>query len=216
MTARIVRVPADEHAPEVEVGSGELVVCLVEPTPERARSVGDVLSSDEWARVERAVTGRRTEYVAVRGTLRRLLAPLLGVDPFDVPIVYGERGKPELDPRTGTDIAFNASHTEGLAAIALTRGRDVGVDVELRRPRPRLDLLMRGALTPEERGRLEELREDERLVAFLDLWCKKEAYAKLVGLGLGLRFREVAVDDVACAIEPLPLAPEYSGAVAAG
>jgi 4'-phosphopantetheinyl transferase len=132
-----------------------------------------------------------------------------------VPIVYGEYGKPALDDALGSDLHFNVSHTGGLAAIALARGREVGVDVELHRPRKRLDLLVRAALTPAERARFERLPQHRRLPAFLDAWSAKEAYSKLLGRGVGLGFDELELDSVRSSIARLPVGPLHSGALAA-
>ena len=49
-----------------------------------------------------------------------------------VGICAGENGKPRLVQRF-TDIRFNLSHTDGLALIAITRGREVGVSRARRR-----------------------------------------------------------------------------------
>jgi 4'-phosphopantetheinyl transferase len=194
---------------------GDVAVLLLDPSPERARMVGGALVDEELARAARARAGRGEKFTAVRGTLRIALARELGVAPREVPIVYGEHGKPALDAGLGSDVAFNVSHTGGLAAIVLARDREVGVDVELRRPRRRLALLARAALTPAEHARFERLPEPDRLVAFLDAWSAKEAYSKLLGRGLGLSFDQLELDAVRSAIVPLPVGPRHSGALAA-
>jgi 4'-phosphopantetheinyl transferase len=192
-----------------------VVVLLLDPSPERARSVGRALVEEERARAARARPGRGEKFTAVRGTLRIALGRELGLEPREVPIVYGEHGKPALDPALGSDLHFNVSHTGGLAAIALARGREVGVDVELHRPRQRLDLIARATLTDEEHARFAALPEAERLAAFLDSWSAKEAYSKLLGRGLGLSFGDLELDAVRPRIVRLPAGPRHSGAVAA-
>jgi 4'-phosphopantetheinyl transferase len=193
----------------------DVAVLLLEPSPERARMVGGALVDEEVARAARARPGRGEKFTAVRGTLRLALARELGIAPREVPIVYGEHGKPALDPALKSDVRFNVSHTGGLAAIALARGREVGVDVELHRPRRRLDLLARAALTPGELARFTRLPQPERLAAFLDAWSAKEAYSKLRGRGLGLSFDELELDAVRDAIVQLPVGSRHSGALAA-
>jgi 4'-phosphopantetheinyl transferase len=194
---------------------GGIVVLLLDPSPERAHTVGGALVEEEAARAARVRPGREAKFTAVRGTLRIALSHELGLAPREVPIVYGEHGKPALDSALRSDVHFNVSHTGGLAAIALARGREVGVDVELHRPRRRLDLLARAALTPAERARFERLPERERLAAFLDAWSAKEAYSKLLGRGIGLSFGRLELDAVRSSIARLPVGPRHRGALAA-
>ena len=192
----------------------DVKVLLLDPSPERARAVGGALVDEETARAARVRPGRAAKFRAVRGTLRMVLARELGLAPREVPIVYGEHGKPALDPALGSDVRFNVAHTGGLAAIALARGREVGVDVELHRPRRRLGLLARATLTPAELARFELLPEADRLPAFLDAWSAKEAYSKLLGRGLGLSFRRLELDAVRSSVVRLPVGPRHSGALA--
>jgi 4'-phosphopantetheinyl transferase len=105
----------------------------------------------------------------------------------------------------------------------------VGVDVELRRPRRRLELLARASLSPAEKEWFARLPAPDRLAAFLDLWSAKEAYSKLLGRGLQLSFRHLALAHPAaartrvvdggvvppCVVHRLWVAPDHSGALAA-
>jgi phosphopantetheinyl transferase len=213
---RVLALEGPEDSPAARLPApGGILVLLLDPSPERARTVGGALVEEEVARAARARPGRGAKFTAVRGTLRIALARTLDLAPSEVPIVYGVHGKPALDAALGSDVHFNVSHTGGLAAIALARGREVGVDVELQRPRKRLDLLARAALTPAERACLERLPDRARLAAFLDAWSAKEAYSKLLGRGLGLSFRGLELDAVRSSIVRLPVGPLHSGALAA-
>ena len=190
-------------------------VWLLDPSPGRAAAVASALTPDEAARASRARRGSGEKFTAVRGTLRQLLGHELGVAPREVPIVYGDHGKPAIDPALGSDLGFNVSHTGGLAAIAVAHGREVGVDVELRRPRRRLDLLARATLTAGERARFDLVPRSEQLGAFLDAWSAKEAYSKLLGRGVGIGFDALELDEVRSRVARLPLPPSHSGALAA-
>lgn len=67
--------------------------------------------------------------------LRVILSQYLKIEPSKVRLSYGLYGKPELAKETcGETISFNLSHSHGLALYAITRGRRVGIDVELIRP----------------------------------------------------------------------------------
>jgi len=91
-----------------------------------------LLSSDERARAERfAFADLRRRFIVTRGILRWLLAGYLEEDPRRLRFRYGPHGKPALDARRGEQtLQFSLSHSHGLALYAITRGREVGIDVE--------------------------------------------------------------------------------------
>jgi 4'-phosphopantetheinyl transferase len=106
----------------------------------------DLLCADELARAAQIVPQRRrVEWTRSRGVLRALLARYVGADPRELRFVLGPRGKPALHPEApgkatdprgpATDLRFNLSHSGNLALVAVSSGREVGVDIE--RPRAR-------------------------------------------------------------------------------
>jgi 4'-phosphopantetheinyl transferase len=189
------------------------------------------LSADEQERAARFVFDRhRAEYVTARGLLRRLLGEYLGVPPHEVRFVYGSHGKPGLaSPFHATDLRFNVSHTQGLAVMALARGRDLGVDVE--RERADIDLLgVAHQVFPESHvAALRRLPLEQRQPLFFTLWTLLEASVKATGAGLASDTRAITLaDDLAlasvpsfaalpaatCALERLDIAPSYAAALA--
>jgi 4'-phosphopantetheinyl transferase len=80
-----------------------------------------------------------------------------------------------------------------LALIAVARGRAVGVDIEAVRPLPELDLMIAEVCTQRERAALRALPDAERLVAFFEIWTRKEAVLKARGDGLGASLDRVEV-----------------------
>jgi 4'-phosphopantetheinyl transferase len=216
MRLRAGEAGADQIArAEAALAPGGVHVWVFDSSPERATSVRGLLAPEELDRAARVRVERRDRFVAVRGTLRTLLAAYTGTPARELRIAYGRHGKPHL---VDSPIAFNVSHSGSLAAIAIASGRDVGVDVELRRPRKRLALLARAVLSGTEREWFAALPEDERLAGFLDAWSAKEAIAKLVGRGLTLPFRALDphAPPVPCSVERLPVGAGYSGALAVG
>src|SRR5436190_11419233 len=163
-------------------------------SPEAA-AVAGVLSEDERARACRAVRAERRErFSGVRGSLRTILSRYLELDPLEVPIAYGPQGKPHLAPELGAPLCFSVSHSGDLAAIAVRRSGEVGVDVELRRPRERLPRLADALLSPSERAWYERLGADDRVSAFFDLWSAKEACSKLIGRGITMRLASISLE----------------------
>jgi 4'-phosphopantetheinyl transferase len=143
-----------------------------------------LLSADERARARRfAFPRHRAAFVRGRAAVRGILAAYLDVEPAAVRFRYGERGKPELEPRG--DLRFNVAHSDELALVAVTRGRDVGVDVE-RVDRERDRRVARRFFAASEHAAIEALPERERDLAFLRCWTAKEAYVKALGRGLSL------------------------------
>ena len=149
--------------------------------PESAR-VTDVLSAEETARADRFWFERdRRHYSRCRGILRHLLGAYLGADPASLVFDAAEGGKPFLPQ---TPMAFNVSHSGAYALIAITRRRELGVDIEAHRPLMDRDALARQCFSAVERARLQSLPEPVRTQAFFTCWTRKEAYVKAVGDGL--------------------------------
>jgi 4'-phosphopantetheinyl transferase len=141
------------------------------------------LSDDERERADRAATDTaRSHFVVARGALRTLLARYLRVDPRAPRFAYADRGKPSLADEA---LRFNVAHSHGLALIAVSRDRELGVDLERVRALPAADAIAQRFFSPSERGRLASLPAPRRRHAFLSLWTRKEAYLKATGGGLG-------------------------------
>jgi 4'-phosphopantetheinyl transferase len=115
--------------------------------------------------------------------LRRVLALYLDEDPAAIDLRPGEHGKPALaDPSAA--LRFNLSHSGGMALVALAGGREVGVDVEVIRPRRDLLRLAERALGPAAAAALRATPPDQQLDAFHAAWARHEAIVKCHGVGL--------------------------------
>ena len=92
--------------------------------------------------------------------LRALLARYADRDPRALDFVFGPHGKPSLHEGTTsvTDLRFNLSHSGRFALVAVTAGRDVGVDIEC--------------------------ANERHTVEFLRAWTAREATVKCGGTGL--------------------------------
>jgi 4'-phosphopantetheinyl transferase len=166
-------------------------------TEEEAGALGELLSADEQIRAERFRVARdRLRFRVARGVLRELIGGLLGVSAREVTFSYGLRGKPALLWPEDSQLEFNVSHSHGLALIATSWKRPVGVDIEYQRH----DLDFRGIagrfFTPQEFGEIEAQPEDAQCSAFFRGWARKEAFLKARGDGLwlGLDQFEVSID----------------------
>lgn len=136
---------------------------------------------------ERAARFRRPElaarFMAGRGIVRDVLARYLNARPAELRFAVAERGKPGLSAPHRW-LRFNASNSGGLTLVAVTAGREVGVDVEEIRSVPEALAIADRMLSERERAALRALPEEQRQDAFLHCWTRKEAYIKAVGGGL--------------------------------
>ncbi|MGH9350289.1 MAG: 4'-phosphopantetheinyl transferase family protein [Vicinamibacterales bacterium] len=142
-----------------------------------------VLNDDERGRAGRFHFDRdRRRFVAAHGWLRVTLGRCLDRRPESLRFVTGPYGKPRLvDPPV--DLRFNLSHGGERALLAVTLGREVGVDVEEERPIEELDLAGR-FFSAAEAACLRALPEADRRAAFFRCWTRKESFIKAVGEGL--------------------------------
>jgi 4'-phosphopantetheinyl transferase len=132
--------------------------------------------------------------------LRQILGSYLALAPADVPIVTGSKGKPQLAaPHT---LAFNLSHCEDLALLAVAAHGSVGVDVEPLREVPRAADLAKRYFSTEEQLELAKAQPSELSERYLTYWTRKEACVKAWGIGIAANLARfsVAGDDQAVAL----------------
>jgi 4'-phosphopantetheinyl transferase len=144
------------------------------------------LSPEEHGRAERFHFDRdRRRYIAGHGVLRAILGGYLGVQPGQVQFAYGPRGKPSLAGSfEESDLRFNMSDSHGMAIYALTRGREIGIDLEHIRPVPDAEQIAERYFASGECSSLLSLPPDQRMEAFFNCWTRKEAFIKALGEGL--------------------------------
>lgn len=147
------------------------------------------LSPAERARAERLVRprdGRR--FVRCRGALRTILGRLLDLPAAEVAFQTGPGGKPVLPGDEGEPkrraIHFNVSHSGELALIAVSRRRELGVDVEMTRPISQAERIVQSYFTEAEQAEFLAVAEADRPAAFIRGWTRKEAILKAQGVGL--------------------------------
>ncbi len=141
---------------------------------------------------ERAVRLRdavqSARFLASRRLLRLVLAHCSGKEPEQVVFSHGVNGKPHV---AGLPFSFSLSRRERLAAIALSWGGEIGVDVEMRVSQQVCMELAERALTGAERRHLHDGPPEEMPDRFLRYWTLKEAILKASGEGLSREMREI-------------------------
>jgi len=134
----------------------------------------------------------RTRWIVARAALRILLGRQTSTPAAQVPILYGENGKPFL---SGHPVHFNLSHSDGQALIVFSTTGPVGVDLERHSRGAELTECMDAFLHPAETHRLEATHNlAARPRALIRTWCAKEAYLKALGPGLALPPQQLIVE----------------------
>ncbi len=153
------------------------------------------LSAEEQDRAARFKFERdRRRYVVAHAALRSILASYLNVAPADLQFSAGADGKPCLSPAfAASEVKFNLSHSHELALIAVTRGREIGVDVEHVRDDFAFDEVAERFFTAREVAALRALPRQLQREAVYKCWTSKEAYLKAKGTGLSGQLDEVEI-----------------------
>ncbi len=148
----------------------------------------------------------RDAFIASHGWLRMLLGRYLRLDPRSIRFTFGQHKKPFVH---GQPLQFNFSHAGAMAACALTREREVGIDIERIRPVRELEAIACRFFHPEVCRNLFALDEEERTSAFFRAWARHEAHIKALGVSTGGQpaSGEWSAFD-------LDTGPNYAGAVA--
>jgi 4'-phosphopantetheinyl transferase len=188
------------------LGSADVYVWLLtapeQAAPDRLARARAWLDAEELARLGRLrleVDQRRfvLAHALARAALSRE-APSTSAETWRFRL--NSHGRPEVDEGgiAPAVLRFNISHTPGLVACVVARGREVGVDVEhLFPPRWSEETCLEVATShfaPAEAAALRALAPGTRRGRFFAVWTLKESYIKARGLGLALPLAAFAFD----------------------
>ena len=174
----------DEHGIDVwlafydEIGDASLLA-----------SLRTLLSDDERAQELRfRFADDRKRYLVTRALVRTVLSRYADVAPADWSFAVNDYGRPRIADAHGAACAlsFNVSHTRGLIALGVTRGRALGVDVEHLTLRDVSTGIAGHFFSPSEVGELEAVPQQRRQDRFFEYWTFKESYIKARGMGLSI------------------------------
>ncbi|MEG4228571.1 4'-phosphopantetheinyl transferase superfamily protein [Microcoleus sp. N9_B2] len=159
------------------------------------QSLQQTLSTDERTKADRFHFPKgRSQFIVSRGALREILSRYLTINSHILRFDYNPYGKPSLSvAQGGNTLRFNLSHCREMAIIAITKNRDIGVDIEGINPRfPFLEIAEK-FFSPLENSVLRLLPEHLQATAFFTCWTRKEAYIKAVGKGLSIPLNQFDV-----------------------
>jgi 4'-phosphopantetheinyl transferase len=156
------------------------------------KSLSELLSLDERERGSRfkvALPAKR--FAAGRAFLRLALGRYLQARPHSVQFETSAYGKPAL--AGSSDLRFNLSHSEDVGVVAITRGRQIGVDVERIRAEVNARELSDRFFSVPEADWVRSTAGSELMLRFFTCWTAKEAYVKASGEGLSRPLRNFSV-----------------------
>ncbi len=169
---------------------GEIDVWLIDLDARRDIELESALSLDEkeyGARIR--VPEIRRRWVSSRAALRRILESYNNSKPIVLERTCRscgahDHGKPEL--KGHSDFRFSMSRAGGEAVVAITRNVSIGIDIVDKAGN--VDWVEVGnlAFTAQERDELDAAQPTWPTRRARQLWARKEAVAKALGLGLAL------------------------------
>ncbi len=136
----------------------------------------------------------RAKYGITRIALRNILSRYTGKNPNDIEFSQNEFGKPRIE---SPPPYFNLSHTAGKAAIAVSMGIEMGIDLENSREQRDFRSIAKRFFSEREKAAVlgAGTPENER-ETFYAIWTRKEAFIKALGKGLSYPLASFSVDSV--------------------
>ena len=164
--------------------------------PDRLVTWLELMSEDERRRYDRYFAPKaQLQHLVARVLVRTVLCRYADVNPCEWRFDTNAYGRPSITtPVTGRDLRFNLSHTDGLVALAVAEGSDVGVDVETIDRDVDISALAPMVLASTELHALGRAASEAKRELFFVFWTLKEAYIKARGMGLSLPLGGFAFD----------------------
>jgi 4'-phosphopantetheinyl transferase len=161
-----------------------------------------MLSSDEAVRADRFHFAEdRDTFTAAHALARVMLSEVTGLPTATWRYITGPFGKPAIAPGCGdSGLRFNISHTRGLAACAVTREDELGLDVEASDRPTDLETASR-YFAADEVHTILDAEPEKRGCLFFRFWTLKEAFIKATGEGLNR-----PLDSFAFSLDPIRVA----------
>jgi 4'-phosphopantetheinyl transferase len=162
---------------------------------DRMPSLYNYLSADEKNRADRFKFKKDLNcYISVHSLLRLELSKYLGIDALSIKIGHSENGKPYIE---GIDLPFSLSRSEPYFTFVVgTPSQSIGIDIERRNSRISLTDITRDHFSFEEQKSISGLVSfPDKINLFYELWTRKEAFLKAIGIGINTDLDKISVLD---------------------
>jgi 4'-phosphopantetheinyl transferase len=200
----VERRSAEAPAARIDCGGDEVEVWIAPHDDHSLASTDRLLAADDWKEIDGVRhAGTRTRMIAARSTLRTALSRLVGqqVVPTAWRFARTALGRPYIVHPELRSVHFSVSHSDGLSVIAVSPGRPVGIDVEAEHSGLE-DEFVRSFLSRREWSGIQFAPEAQRRRDIIRLWTLKEAYTKLLGIGITADLKGFEFE-----LDPLRLVP---------
>jgi 4'-phosphopantetheinyl transferase len=199
--------------PEHEEGldSGQILVYALPLNSGSKKIVWPFLSHDEQVRA--ASYGRELDglrFAISRTLLRGVLGLYTGINPCNLVLLIGPRGRPRLVSDQAAGLDFNLARRDDCCVIALGLGRRIGIDIESSHSSELAEATMT-IFADEDRAAIERTEGLNRYKSLIETWTALEARAKAIGIGIG---ESVSYDRIVTC-KNFELGCEWIGCVAA-
>lgn len=190
----------DTRQQSVELPDGEVHIwrILAHTFLSQVKYLSEVLAHEEKERASRFYFEKdRLTFMIIRGLLRVIIGQYIKAEPAEIQFDYNAFGKPFLRWQEGASaFHFNVSHSHGVALVAITRRKRIGIDLEKIRPILDADVIVDRFFTPQEAANLKSVPFAEQGKAFFTWWTCKEAFVKAIGEGLAYPLDQFDIVDV--------------------
>jgi len=149
----------------------------------------ELMAPEEREQETRFVFARdRRRYLVTRALVRSVLSRYADVAPDAWTFGTNAYGCPYARNPEAADsgLTFNLSHTHSLIALAVSRDRAVGVDIENHCEREVSIDIARSYFAPREVSDLAVVPREQQQYRFFEYWTFKESYIKARRMGLSL------------------------------
>ncbi len=153
-----------------------------------------ILSQEEKKRAQQFYFEEdRLSFIIYHACKRFILSQYLLKKPNELIFSKKENGKPILIPQI---LYFNLSHTHNLGILAITKDKEIGIDIEnTKREMDYLNIAKRFFHAIEYESLIKLANNEQRKKYFYRLWTAKEAILKATGEGLSEKLNQVYISE---------------------
>jgi 4'-phosphopantetheinyl transferase len=158
----------------------------------------DYLSPIEKERADRfRFIEHRQRFICAHAVQRLILGAYLSQAPGKNEIQIDASGKPKIEAEPGSrkrPLYFNLSHSDGFLLLSVANDLETGVDLERVRSEYDEKVVSSHFFAKSEQSWIESMPEEQRKLAFFQLWTCKEAVLKAEGEGIRVNLGEVQIE----------------------